>query len=127
MPFLLGKNMKIQEGRVSIEESVEIGTGGEKALLARIKILENRNSDYPFVRELIQLEKQLFSLQEIDKSMRVEKSIQAMQLNKAGTAQRLKETNFLTLYFNIICTISGFLMSILIALFLSIMHSGKKQ
>ena len=36
MPFLFEVNMKIQEGRVSIKEAVEIGTGGEKNLLADI-------------------------------------------------------------------------------------------
>ena len=45
--------MKIQEGRVSIEEAVEIGTGGQEPLLADIFL--------PPKEELIDLQFYLFT------------------------------------------------------------------
>ena len=50
MPFLFGeKNMKIQEGRVSIEEAVKIGTAGQEPLLADIFLPPKKELNRPAI------------------------------------------------------------------------------
>jgi len=49
MPFLCKVKMKIQEGRVSINEAVEIGTGGEKTLLADIFLPPKEEKNRPAI------------------------------------------------------------------------------
>jgi len=49
MPFLFEVNMKIQEGRVSIQEGVIIGSGGERSLKADIFLPPINSKDRPSI------------------------------------------------------------------------------